>query len=169
MTRAALRTADLRRGRVPDRCVKLGTITDGAVHAWAVGFSRADVLWAVLGPIFRPIARLVRRPAERVVVPLSSPAWASLRAGLRWAVVIAGLGGGALVLGVTQADAGLLVLGGVLLLAAWLIRGAVLWRRWVGLVLRPGGDEVVLTRVHPDFAEAARALFIGSVLRPPRR
>ena len=169
MTRAALRTADQRRGRVPDRCVKRGVRTDGAVHAWAVGFARADLLWAVLGPLLRPLAGLARRPAERVVVPLSAPAWASLRAGLRGTVVVAGLGDGALVLGLAQGDPGLLVLGGVLLLTAWLIRGAVLWRRWVGLVLRPGGDEVVLTRVHADFAEAAKALFTTSVLRPPRR
>ena len=169
MTRAALRTADQRRGRLPDRCVRFGTRTDGAVHAWAVGFARADVLWVAIGPLLRPIARLIRRPAERVVVPLSPPAWASLRAGLRWAVLVAGLGAGALVLGAAQADASLLVLGCVLLVAAWLIRAAVLWRRWVGLVLRPGGDEVVLTRVHPDFADAAKALFTGSVLRTPRR
>ncbi len=92
-----------------------------------------------------------------------------MRAGLRWAVVVAGLGAGALGLGLVQADAALLILGGALLLAAWLTRGVVLWRRWVGLVLRPGGEEVAVTRVHPDFAEAAKALFIGSVLRPPRR
>jgi hypothetical protein len=73
------------------------------------------------------------------------------------------------VLGLAQTDAALLVLGGVLLLTAWLIHGVVLWRRWVGLVLRPGGEEVVLTRAHPDFAEAAKALFTTSVLRPPRR
>ena len=169
MTRAAVRTADQRRGRVPDRCVRLGTPTDGAVHAWAVGFARADVLWVAIGPLLRSIARLTRRPTERVVVPLSPQAWASLRAGLRWAVLVAGLGAGALVFGAAQADASLLVLGGVLLLGAWLIRAAVLWRRWVGLVLRPGGDEVVLTRVHPGFAAAAKALFTGSVLRTPRR
>ncbi len=74
MTRAALRMADQRRNRVPDRCVKHGTRTDGAVHAWAVGFARADVLWALLGPLLRPIAAAARRPTERVVLPLSPPA-----------------------------------------------------------------------------------------------
>jgi hypothetical protein len=159
--------ADQRRERVPDRCVKRGEPTDGAVHAWAVEVPRADVLWLVLGPLLRFGAVVARRRSERVVVPLSPAAWRSLRAGLRWAVVAAGLGAGSLVLGAVRADVGLLVLGAVLLVAAWAVRALVLWRRWVGLVLRPGADEVALTRVSPEFGAAARALFVGSV-GPPR-
>jgi hypothetical protein len=169
VTRAALRTADQVRGRVPDRCVKYGTRTDGAVHAWAVEVARADVLWAVAGPLLRMVAAVVGRRSQRIVLPLSPPAWSSLRAGLRWAVILAGLGAGALVLGLLQGDAALLVLGGTLLVAGWLVRAVVLWRRWVGVVLRPGGGEVALTRVSPEFAEAARALFVGSILGRPRR
>ena len=168
MTRAALRMADQRRGRLPDRCVKTGAPTDGAVHAWAVEAARADVLWLVLGPLLRLVAGVARRRSERIVLPLSAPAWSSLRAGLRWAVVAAGLGAGALVLGAVRADAALVVLGAVLLLIAWAVRAFVLWRRWVGLVLRPGGEEVALTRVSPGFGVAAKALFVGSAM-PPRR
>ena len=165
MTRAALRVADQRQGRIPDRCVRTGTRTDGAVHAWAVQMARADVLWLGFGPLLRIVAPALRRGAERVVLPLSPAAWSSLRAGLRWAVVVAGLGAGALALGLVQADAALVVLGLVLLAVAWAVRALVLWRRWVGLVLRPGGAEVAVTRVSPEFGEAAKALFLGSVAR----
>jgi hypothetical protein len=168
MTRAALRLVDQRRGRVPDRCVKRGLRTDGAVHAWAVGLRHADVLWLVLGPALRLVGAVARRPREQIVLPVSPPAWSSLRAGLRWAVVVAGLGAGALALGAVQGDVALVALGAVLLVAAWLVRAFVLWRRWVGLVLRPGGEDVALTRVSPEFGEAARALFVGPVA-PPRR
>ena len=167
MTRAALRMADQRRGRVPDRCIKTGAPTDGAVHAWAVEAARADVLWLVLGPLLRLASPALRRRSERVVLPLSPQAWSSLRAGLRWAVLVAGLSGGALVLGLIQTDPALVVLGGLLLVVAWAVRALVLWRRWVGLVLRPGGEEVALTRVSPEFGAAAKALFAGSVV--PRR
>jgi hypothetical protein len=169
VTRAALRVADQRRGRLPDRCVKRGTRTDGAVHAWAVEMPRADVLWAAFGPLLRVVARGRGRQSLRVVLPLSPAAWSSLRAGLRWAVVVTGLGAGALVLGLLRGDVALEVLGGTLLAAAWALRAVVLWRRWVGLVVRPGGEEVAVTRVSAEFAEAARDLFVGSVLRRPRR
>jgi hypothetical protein len=163
--RAALRMADQRRDRVPDRCVRSGTRTDGAVHAWAVELRRADVLWPAFGPLLRGIAALARRRSERIVLPLSPPAWSSLRAGLRWAVIAAGLGAGALGLGVVEGDASLVALGVTLLVLAWLIRALVLWRRWVGVALRPGGQEVVITRVSPEFATAAKALFMGSLRR----
>ena len=165
MASAALRMADQRRGRVPDRCVKSGARTDGAVHAWAVEVGRADVLWLALGPLLRPIAALVRRRSERIVLPLSPSAWSALRAGLRWAVLAAGLGAGALVLGVAQGDAALGVLGGALLVGAWVVRAVVLHRRWVGVVLRPGGQEVAVTRVSTGFAASAEALFLGSLRR----
>jgi hypothetical protein len=167
VTRAALRMADQRRSRVPDRCVKRGERTDGAVRAWAVEVPRADVLWLVFGPLLRFGAGAARRRSERVVLPLSPAAWRSLRAGLRWAAVAAGLGAGSLALGAARADAGLVVLGAVLLVGAWAVRALVLWRRWVGLVLRPGGEEVALTRVSPGFGAAARDLFVGAV--GPRR
>lgn len=169
MARAALRMADQRRGRVPDRCVVSGARTDGAVHAWAVELRRADVLWLALGPVARLIAALGRRRSRRIVLPLSPAAWSSLRAGLRWAVLAAGLGAGALTLGAARGDGALVVLGGTLLLLAWVLRAVVLWRRWVGVVLRTGGDEAVLHRVSPEFATSAKALFTGSVLRPSRR
>jgi hypothetical protein len=174
VTRAALRMADQRRGRVPTRCAVTGAPTEGAVHAWAVELGRADVLWLAVGPVLRPLSALVRRRSERIVLPLAPEAWASLRAGLRWAVVVAGVGGGALALGLVQGDAGVVVLGAVLLVAAWTIRALVLWRRWVGVVLRPGGEEVALSRVSPGFDAAARALFVGSVVEmrriaPPAR
>jgi hypothetical protein len=168
VTRAALRTADQRRGRIPDRCIKSGAPTDGAVHAWAVEVGRADLLWLVLGPTLRLAAPAFRRRTERVVLPLAPPAWSALRAGLRSAVLSAGLGAGALALGIVQADAALIVLGSLLLVLAWAVRALVLWRRWVGLVLRPGGQEVAVTRVSPEFAAAAKAVFVGSVV-PPRR
>ena len=168
MTRAALRMADQRRGRVPTRCVVTGAATDGAVRAWAVELGRADVLWSLVGPPLRPVAALLRRRSERVVLPLAPAGWASLRAGLRWAVVVAGLGGGALALGLVQGDAALIVLGVVLLVAAWAIRALVLWRRWVGVVLRPGGDEVAVSRASPEFGSAARALFMGPVVETGR-
>ena len=161
--RAALRTADQRRGRVPDRCVKTGTPTDRAVHAWAVELRRADVLWLLLGPVLR-----LGRRSERVVLPLAPAAWTSIRRGLGAAVVVAGLGTGALGLGLVQGDPGLVVLGALLLAGAWALRALVLWRRWVGVVLRPGGAEVAVSRVSPEFGDAARKLFVGSVV-PPRR
>jgi hypothetical protein len=168
VTRAALRMADQRRGRVPTRCVVTGAATEGAVHAWAVELGRADVLWLAFGPVLRMVAALVRRRRERIVLPLAPAAWASLRAGLRWAVVVGGLGGGALALGLVRGDAGLVVLGAVLLVIAWAIRALVLWRRWVWVVLRPGGEEVALSRVSPEFDSAARALFVGSVIETGR-
>jgi hypothetical protein len=155
--------ADQRRQRIPDRCVKRGIATDGAVHAWAIELRHADVLWVAFGPLLRLVARMVRRRCERVVLPLSSTGWSSLRAGLRWGVVVAGLGTGSLVLGLIQGDAGVVVVGAVLLVVAWAVRGLVLWRRWVGVVLRPGAEEVVVTRVHPAFGAAARALFVRSL------
>jgi hypothetical protein len=165
--RAALRTADQRRGRAPTRCVKTGTPTEGAVHAWAVELGRADVLWLLVGPVLRPAAALARRRSERIVLPLSPGAWTSSRRGLGVAVVLAGLGAGALGLGLVQGDPALVVLGSVLLAVAWAVRALVLWRRWVGVVLRPGGEEVALSRVDPEFGEEARALFVGPV--GPRR
>jgi len=161
--RAALRTADQRRGRLPTRCVKTGAPTDGAVHTWAVERRRADVLWLVLGPVLRVGGR-----SERIVLPLAPAAWSALRRGLGAAVVVAGLGAGALGLGLVQGDPGLVVLGSLLLVGAWVVRALVLWRRWVGVVLRPDGKEIALSRVSPEFGEEARALFIGSAL-PPRR
>jgi hypothetical protein len=155
--------ADQRRGRMPTRCVKTGAPTDGATHAWAVELHRADVLWLLLGPVLR-----VGRRSERIVLPLAPAAWASLRWGLGAAVAVAGLGAGALGLGLVQGDPGLLVLGNLLLVAAWALRALVLWRRWVGVVLRPGGEEISLSRVSPEFGDAARKLFVGSVV-PPRR
>ena len=165
MASAALRVADQRRDRVPDRCVKSGARTDGAVHAWAVEVRRADVLWLALGPLLRPIAALARRRRERIILPLSPAAWSALRAGLRWAVLAAGLGAGSLVLGLAQGDAPLVALGGVLLVGAWALRAVVLHRRWVGVVLRPGGQDVAVTRVSTEFAASARALFMGSLRR----
>jgi hypothetical protein len=159
--------ADQEGGRVPRRCVRTGVPTEGAVHAWAVQVAHADVLWLVLGPLLRPLTAVARRPAARVVLPLSPTAWSALRGGLRWAVVVAGLGTGALVLGAVQADVALVVTGAVLLTAAWLLRALVLWRRWVGLVLRPGGDDVALTRVSPAFGEEARVLFLRAGRRSP--
>jgi hypothetical protein len=167
LTRSALRMADQRRGRVPDRCVKRGIPTEGAVHAWGVELRHADVLWLALGPLLRLVAAATRRGTERIVLPVSPAAWSSLRAGLRWAVVIAGLGAGSVALGLVQGDIGLVVLGGVLLGVAWALRAVVLWRRWVGVVLGPGGEDVVITRASPAFGEAARAPFVRSVL-PPR-
>jgi hypothetical protein len=166
--RAALRTADQRRGRVPTRCVKTGVATDGAVHAWAVELRRADVLWLLLGPVLRRAAALAGRRTDRIVLPLSPRAWTSLRRGIGAAVVVAGLGAGALGLGLAQGDATLVVLAGFLLVSAWAVRAVVLWRRWVGVVLRPGGEEVALSRVSPEFGEAARALFVDSVMAPRR-
>src|SRR5690606_35807228 len=66
--RAALRTADQRRGRVPTRCVKTGAPTEGAVHAWAVELPSADVLWLLVGPVLR-VAALAGRRSERIVLP----------------------------------------------------------------------------------------------------
>jgi hypothetical protein len=166
--RAALRLSDQRRGRVPTRCVKTGASTEGAVHAWAVEMRRADGLSLLFGPLARVAAALTGRRRERIVLPVSRTAWTSLRRGLGTAVVVAGLAVGALGLGVVQGDAGLLVLGAVLLVAAWAVRALVLWRRWVGVVLRPGGEEVTLSRVSPAFGDAARALFVGSVGPRPR-
>jgi hypothetical protein len=162
--RAALRVADQRRGRVPTRCVKTGAPPDGAVRAWAVEVPRADALWLVVGAVLRVVA-LAGRRTERIVLPLSPAAWTSLRRGLGAALVVAGLAAGALVLGAVQGDPGLVVLGGALLVVAWGLRAVVLWRRWVGVVLRPGGEEVALSRVSPEFGDAARALFVGSVGR----
>jgi hypothetical protein len=147
--------ADQRRGRLPTRCVKTGVATDGAVHTWAVERGRADVLWLVLGPVLRLGSR-----SERVALPLAPAAWSSLRRGLGAAVVVAGLGAGALGLGLVQGDPALAVLGSALLVGAWALRALVLWRRWVGVVLRPGGEEIALSRVSPGFADAARALFL---------
>jgi hypothetical protein len=168
VTRAALRIAAQRCGQVPARCVKTGVPTDGAVHAWAVEVARADVLWLAFGPVLRLVAAAGRRRSERIVLPLSPRAWSSLRRGLAWSVGGAGLGGGALALGLVQGDAALVVVGVMFLVAAWALRAVVLWRRWVGVVLRPGGAEVAVSRASPEFGEAAKALFVGSVL-PPRR
>jgi hypothetical protein len=156
--------ADQRRDQIPDRCVKRGVPTDRAVHAWAIELDHADRLWLAFGPLLRLVARLIRRGSERIVLPLSPPAWSSLRAGLRWVVVLAGLGTGSLVLGLLQGDVGVVVLGAVLLVVAWAVRILVLWRRWVGVVLRPGAEEVVVTRVDPVFGDAAQELFVRSVL-----
>jgi hypothetical protein len=132
-----------------------------------VQFRRADVLGLLLGPVTRLLAVVGRRPAERVVVPVSERAWRSLRRGLRGVALLAGLAAGALFMGLVTADPSLLVLTGVLLVAAYGVRVWVLWRRWVGLVLRPGGEEVTVTRVDPAFADAARRLFTASILGRP--
>jgi hypothetical protein len=169
MGRAALRMTDQRRGRIPDRCVKRGIPTDGAVRAWGIEVEHADVLWLALGPVLRIVAAVAGRRSERIVLPLSPAGWSSLRAGVRRAVAVAGLGAGALCFGLLQGDPGPVVLGAVLLVVAWGLRALVLWRRWVGVVLRPGGEEVALSRVSPEFGHAARGIFVGSVMPPPRR
>lgn len=165
-TTAVLRSADQARDVAPTHCVKTGERTDRATRVWATslgGGSRAEALLGATAT--HALAVLLRRPAVRVVLPVSDRAWRRWRRPLGRAVLVGGLGLGIVVIGVLGGEPGGVLLGLAVAAAGWGLRARAWHVRWVGLALRPDTGDILVSRVHPSFADEARRIYVDSVRR----
>lgn len=165
-TNAVLRVVDQRAERAPTVCVKTGEPTPRAVRVSAVGLPRAERYEAVLGVTLTVlVAKASRRPTMPVILAVASPAWRRWRRRLAVVLVVAMLGGGAVVAGLARGEQGVVLLGALLLALSWWLRLRA-WRTcWVGLQLRPQGGDILVTRVHPAFGDHARRIYTQSIHR----
>jgi hypothetical protein len=166
--RAVLRQFDQRQGRAPTVCVKTGVPTDGATRARAVALPHGDLWESVAGSVLtRLVALVTGRRSPPVVLAVSPAAWKRWRGRLAVAILVTAIGLGLLVVGLVRPDAGMVILGAVFTAAGWWLRWRS-WRAWwVGLHWHRGPDEVIVTRVHPAFADQARAIYVDSIRRHP--
>jgi hypothetical protein len=163
-TRAVLRVADQQRERSPTVCVKTGERTDRAARVRASSLPRAELWEATVGTsIASLVGAVLRRPTASVVLAVSEPAWRRWRRRLGRVLLLAMLGVGAIVVGASREQRGLVLLGAVLLASSW-------WRRrrawqvcWVGLQLRPDHGDIIVSRTHPAFAAEARRIYEQSI------
>lgn len=165
-TNAVLRAVDQRAERAPTACVKTGEPTQRAVRVAAVALPHAETWQAAIGAtLTRVVATVVRRPTARVILAVSERAWQRWRRRLAVVLVVAMLGGGAIVAGIARGEQGVVWLGLLLLALSWWLRLRA-WRTcWVGLQLRPEEDDILVTRVHPAFSDEARRIYIQSIRR----
>ncbi|MDP1818669.1 MAG: hypothetical protein Q8K58_02095, partial [Acidimicrobiales bacterium] len=153
------RAVDQARDVAPTHCVKTGERTDRATHVWATA------LPLVGGTLARALAAILRRPAVRVVLPVSDAAWRRWRRPLGRAVAVIGLGLGFVAIGAIGGEPGGVVFGLVLAAVGCWLRLRAWQLRWVGLTLRPDTGDIQVSRVHPAFADEARRIYIDSVQR----
>lgn len=168
---AVLREWDQRHDRSPTVCVKTGQRTERAVRVRAVEMGRGEAWTAITGiagtTVAELVARLLRRPTIPVVLAVSDAAWRRWRRRLGRAVVVVSFGLGLIVAGGLRSDVGLVAIGvAVGVLGSWMRRRSWL-ACWVGLTYRQRTGEVLVTRVHPAFADEARRLYVDSVRRHP--
>ena len=163
---AVLRGDDQRAGRSPRRCVKTGVPTDGATTVRAVALAHADLLHVLAGSgLTRLLAAMLRRPALDVVLAVSPLAWRRWQRALLVPIVGGAAGAALIVVGAATGAAPSIVIGAVLVVAAWLLRARAVVRWWVGVRYRPERDEVVVHRASAGFDDDARRLFARAVLR----
>ena len=165
--RAVLREADQREGRTPHVCMKTGQKTDRAIQARAADFGTASAAWErVAGSrltIF--LARLWRRPVTPLVLPIAEAAWKQWRARLGRVVAINAFALGVFAIAVIRWELGYVLLGSIVAALGWRMRVRA-WREcWVGLEFRSESGDIVISRVHPAFAEEAKQLYVGSIWR----
>ena len=161
---AALRVADQAAERSPVVCVKTGVPTDRATRVRATALAHPARWEESVGTTAAVlVARLLRRPTTSVVLAVDDAAWRTWRRRLGRAVALASGGVGAIGVGLARGD--LAVVGfGLLLVALSAFLRARSWRAcWVGLQLRPDTGDIVVTRVHPAFADQARRLWVASL------
>lgn len=167
--RAVLRVEDQRHDRVPTACVKTGIKTDRAVRVRAVDLGPSTSRWEEwAGGGVRLVAFVLRRPMTTLVLPVDAVAWKRWRTRLGRAVVVIAFAIGIIAVGIARGESGMLVLGVAVGAFGWRMRMRA-WRTcWVGLTLRAAAGEIVVSRVHPGFAEEAKRLYLDAVWRGPR-
>lgn len=144
--RSLLRAADQARGAFPNRCVRTGEKTDGAMHL-RVAAARVPVVVAdLLGPL--------GCWAGRVALPVTEPILRRHRRAMTAWFVVAAVGAGAVV-------GGELAFAALLLIVAAIGQFARRRRHWIQA--RRTGEDVVIIRGHARFDEAARRLFEQSI------
>ena len=102
-----------------------------------------------------------------MVLAVSEPAWRRWRGRLLRVALVASCGLGLVVAGVVRPDAGMLLLGVALLALSWWMRLRAWLACWVGLRYRPDRGEILVSRVHPAFADEARRIYVDSIRRHP--
>ena len=165
--RAVLRTQDQAEGRLPNACVKTGAKTDRAIGVRAADLGGGTAAWeraiGSRGAVL--VARLRRRPVGSLVLPVSEEAWKQWRRRLGRVVAINAFALGAIAVGIARLETGYLLLAFVVGALGWRIRDRA-WREcWVGLMFRSDAGEIVVSRVHPAFAEEAKQLYVGAIWR----
>jgi hypothetical protein len=159
VTNSVLRVADQRKGRIPDRCVVTGALTEHAIRVRATRRPRVKWLYPLLRPFLYVKARGRPPGAMAVVLPLGTDAWRRRRNIVAASGVAGGMGGALVAFGATG-HVGLLVAGVAVVLAVAVARFRFDARHWVQVWLKPDGDEIVVTNTSPAFDDAARVLFI---------
>ena len=163
---AVLRGDDQRAARSPRRCVKTGVPTDGATTVRAVALACADGLQVLAGSgLTRLLAAMLRRPTLDVVLAVSPLAWRRWQRALLVPIVVGAAGAALVVVGAATGATPSIVIGALLVVAAWLLRARAVVRWWVGVRYRPERDDVVVHRASAGFDDDARRLFARAVLR----
>ncbi len=165
--RAVLRERDQREARTPHVCVKTGQKTDRAIRARAVDLGASGGSWerAVGSRLTVLVARLGRRPVAALVLPVSEAAWKQWRIRLGRVVAINAFALGVFAIAIVRWEFGYLLLGLIVAALGWRMRVRA-WREcWVGLEFRSEAGDIVISRVHPAFAEEAKQLYVGSIWR----
>lgn len=115
----------------------------------------------------RLVASIRRRRSVALVLPVHGDAWKRWRTRLARAVIVLAFALGVLGIGVARQESGMLVLSAIVGAIGWRMRTRA-WRGlWVGLTLRADAGEIVVSRVHPAFAEQAKQLYLDAVWRGP--
>jgi hypothetical protein len=163
---AVLRAADQRAGRAPTHCVRTGVPTERAVRIRAIAFARADVVQLVAGELLASLlALVVRRRGPLVVIAVSPAAWRRWRTALAGPIVVGAGGAGLVVYGVAVGAVAPIVIGGLAVGGAVVLRARAWRRHWISVRHRPERDEIVVSRVSAGFEADARALFAAAVHR----
>ncbi|MCU1353403.1 MAG: hypothetical protein JWM05_2612 [Acidimicrobiales bacterium] len=146
------------RGELPEVCVKTGAPAELSVRVTVTStapWTRLVLLFSVIGYL---VARSKSQRSAAISLPVTQAAWRRLRR-LRWVAATIGLAGAvACVASLATANRVLLVASLVALavgLVAWVVGERI---GWVGLHYRPEDGEVIVTRVHPRFVQAAMDL-----------
>ena len=166
--RAVLRVEDQQRGRVPTACVKTGRLTDRAVHVRASDLGPSTLRWEEwVGGGTRLVAAVRRRPSVALVLPVHADAWKRWRTALTRALIVLAFALGVFGIGIARQESGMLALSVIIAAIGWRMRTRT-WRTlWVGLTLRADAGEIVVSRVHPEFAEQAKQLYLDALWRGP--
>lgn len=144
-----------------------GQKTDRAIQARAADLGLSTDVWerAIGNRGAVALARLRRRPVASLVLPVSEGAWKQWRVRLGRVVAVNAIAFGALAIGIARLETGYLLLAVVVTALAQRIRVRA-WREcWVGLAFRSDSGDIVVSRVHPTFADEAKQIYVGSIWR----
>jgi hypothetical protein len=163
---AVLLTADQRRGRAPEHCVKTGVATSSATKVTAVDLVGAQWWQLLFGSgTTSLLGILLRRPREVVVVNVSPAAWAIWQRRQIAAVVFGAIGVGNAVVGLFTGPPAFVVLGALVLIATVSWRAWMSWCWWVAVRLRSADGHILVHRVSSAFDADARRLFLAAQRR----